>query len=139
MSIDYDDEWCDGKGNCFDDVLFGAALTNRPFMKDLNPINLMELEGFEVPDGKFPKEDSGYKQAWDSAYRCANCAFYREGTCLIVDGEIDEDHTSNFFQAIRNDSMSLDEEKAMNDFMRKLFIDDQIVQDRLLEIVEQVK
>lgn len=42
MSADFDWEWADPQGNKFSDVLFGGALTNRPFMKNLMPINLSE-------------------------------------------------------------------------------------------------
>lgn len=36
------DEWEDAQGNKHKDVLFGGALTNRPFMKNLVPLNLSE-------------------------------------------------------------------------------------------------
>lgn len=104
MSVDYSDEWCNNASPpvCFPNVLFGAALTNRPFMKNLSPIiNFSEM--FDVPPGKVEKEDAHYRMADDSMWRCTNCVFFRDGTCLVVDGEIDGDFTSNFFQPIRND------------------------------------
>lgn len=42
FSAEYADEWEDATGKKFVDVLFGGALTNRPFMKNLTPINLSE-------------------------------------------------------------------------------------------------
>jgi phage I-like protein len=42
FSPEFDWEWEDGKGNTFKDVLYGGALTNRPFLKTLVPINLSE-------------------------------------------------------------------------------------------------
>lgn len=36
------EEWEDNQGNKFSDVLFGGALTNRPFMKNMVPLNLSE-------------------------------------------------------------------------------------------------
>lgn len=42
FSIEFADEWEDPQGNKFNDVLVGGALTNRPFMKNLVPINLSE-------------------------------------------------------------------------------------------------
>lgn len=102
MSIEYDDDWCDAQGTCYEDVLFGAALTNRPFMKGLSPINFAELDdgAFDQPDGKYSQEDAKYRQARDSMYRCANCAFFQpgSGTCLTVDGDISPDYTSDFFK-----------------------------------------
>jgi len=43
FSPDYRDTWKDANGVEHQDVLFGGGLTNRPFLKDLNPINLSEL------------------------------------------------------------------------------------------------
>lgn len=42
FSAEFVDEWEDNQGNKFKDVVFGGALTNRPFMKNLTPINLSE-------------------------------------------------------------------------------------------------
>lgn len=42
FSIEFADEWEDPQGNKFNDVVVGGALTNRPFMKNLVPINLSE-------------------------------------------------------------------------------------------------
>lgn len=42
FSSEYEDEWTDSKGKKHTDVIFGGALTNRPFMKNLVPINLSE-------------------------------------------------------------------------------------------------
>ncbi len=42
FSIEFVDEWIDSQGKKFQDVVLGGALTNRPFMKNLVPINLSE-------------------------------------------------------------------------------------------------
>jgi hypothetical protein len=42
FSSEFDDEWEDPQGTMHKDVMFGGALTNRPFMKNLVPINLSE-------------------------------------------------------------------------------------------------
>lgn len=42
FSAEFFDEWKDPQGATFKDVVFGGALTNRPFMKNLVPINLSE-------------------------------------------------------------------------------------------------
>jgi len=42
FSAEFEDEWSDPTGNKFTDVMFGGALTNRPYMKNLAPINLSE-------------------------------------------------------------------------------------------------
>jgi hypothetical protein len=42
FSAEYRDKWTDQNGKEFQDVFFGGALTNRPFMKNLIPINLSE-------------------------------------------------------------------------------------------------
>lgn len=45
FSTEFADEWEDSQGNKFTDVVLGGGLTNRPFVKDLVPINLSELVG----------------------------------------------------------------------------------------------
>ncbi len=42
FSPEYMDEWLDSEGNAHKDVLFGGGLTNRPYMKDLLPLNFSE-------------------------------------------------------------------------------------------------
>lgn len=42
FSAEYHDKWKDAGGKEHQDVLFGGALTNRPYMKTLLPINLSE-------------------------------------------------------------------------------------------------
>jgi Mu-like prophage I protein len=42
FSAEYADEWEDPQGKKFKDVILGGALTNRPFMKNLVPLNLSE-------------------------------------------------------------------------------------------------
>jgi len=48
FSPEFNDQWQHPKtGETHKDVLFGGALTNRPFLKDLLPLNLSELFGSE--------------------------------------------------------------------------------------------
>lgn len=42
FSAEYHEKWTDSTGKTHNDVFFGGALTNRPFMKNLLPINLSE-------------------------------------------------------------------------------------------------
>lgn len=42
FSAEYQDKWTDAQGKEHADVFFGGALTNRPYMKNLLPINLTE-------------------------------------------------------------------------------------------------
>src|SRR6266536_122370 len=42
FSAEYHDKWKNSTGQEFQDVLFGGGLTNRPYMKNLLPINLSE-------------------------------------------------------------------------------------------------
>lgn len=42
FSAEFDGEWKNPEGKVFKDVFFGGALTNRPYMKNLVPINLAE-------------------------------------------------------------------------------------------------
>lgn len=42
FSLEFEDTWEDPQGQKFTDVVLGGALTNRPFMKNLVPINLSE-------------------------------------------------------------------------------------------------
>ena len=43
FSADYADEWTAPDGKVYQDVLNGGGLTNRPYMKNLIPVNLSEL------------------------------------------------------------------------------------------------
>jgi Mu-like prophage I protein len=43
FSPDFQDDWTDASGVKHEDVLFGGGITNRPFLKDLLPVNLSEL------------------------------------------------------------------------------------------------
>jgi phage I-like protein len=58
FSPEFDDEWEDAQGNKHQDVIFGGGITNRPFLKDLIPLNLSELS-FKEPieeEGMDPKK-----------------------------------------------------------------------------------
>jgi len=56
FSPEFADKWTHPKsGTEFVDVLRGGGLTNRPFLKDILPVNLSELS-FEIP-GKSKKEE----------------------------------------------------------------------------------
>jgi phage I-like protein len=48
FSSEVADEWEDAKGNKYKDVFFGGGITNRPYMKNLVPVNLSELR-FDSP------------------------------------------------------------------------------------------
>jgi hypothetical protein len=50
FSPEFQDEWTDATGMVHRDVLFGGGITNRPFLKDLLPVNLNELT-FEQKKG----------------------------------------------------------------------------------------
>jgi hypothetical protein len=52
FSAEYVDEMEDAQGNKFVDVVRGGGLTNRPFMKNLVPINLSEIGAEEFPPSK---------------------------------------------------------------------------------------
>lgn len=59
FSPEFDDEWTDAQGVKHTDVMFGGALTNRPFLKDLVPVNLSELVGDPPVVPNKPKEGDG--------------------------------------------------------------------------------
>jgi hypothetical protein len=52
FSPEFQDSWKDALGQTHQDVLFGGGITNRPFLKDLLPLNLSELSFNE------PKKES---------------------------------------------------------------------------------
>lgn len=43
FSSELADEWTDQSGKTYKDVVFGGGITNRPYMKNLVPLNLSEL------------------------------------------------------------------------------------------------
>jgi hypothetical protein len=56
FSPEFQTEWKDPQGNVHKDVLFGGGITNRPFLKDLLPLNLSELS-FAEPNAEEKKLD----------------------------------------------------------------------------------
>jgi hypothetical protein len=53
FSPEFTDEWVDPTGTKHTNVLFGGGITNRPFLKNLLPVNLSELT-FNQPEKKEP-------------------------------------------------------------------------------------
>jgi phage I-like protein len=66
FSPEFQDEWEHPQEGTFENVLFGGAITNRPFLKDIQPINLHEVirasEGGPVVDPKKLREMLGLKE-----------------------------------------------------------------------------
>lgn len=50
FSVEFLKEWANEKGEKLQDVILGGGLTNRPFLKDLVPVNLSEL--YDEDDNK---------------------------------------------------------------------------------------
>lgn len=58
FSPEFHDEWTHPKSSTkFKDVLFGGAITNRPFLKDILPINMSEV--FEATRLEEPQKQEG--------------------------------------------------------------------------------
>ena len=65
FSLEFADKWEDPQGKEFDDVVIGGALTNRPFMKNLVPINLSESvidNAFDLVSGITGKDVTSLKE-----------------------------------------------------------------------------
>lgn len=59
FSPEFQDHWTDAGGKMHQDVLFGGGITNRPFLKDLLPLNLSELsfaDNHDKEEGVDPKK-----------------------------------------------------------------------------------
>jgi hypothetical protein len=56
FSPEFDDEWVGPDGTKHQDVLFGGALTNRPFLKNLLPVNLSEITESTPQGGQMDPE-----------------------------------------------------------------------------------
>ena len=54
FSSEFVDEWVSETGQKFKDVILGGGLTNRPFLKNLLPVNLSEL----YPEGKEKEKEN---------------------------------------------------------------------------------
>jgi phage I-like protein len=60
FSPEFVDEWVNPQGQKFQDVLNGGGITNRPFLKDLLPLNLSELSfGDPVEESNNDPQDKG--------------------------------------------------------------------------------
>lgn len=59
FSTEYADRLEDNQGNVLEDVVLGGGLTNRPFMKNLAPINLSEVLGDDnnTQEGKMDRAE----------------------------------------------------------------------------------
>jgi len=55
LSADFYDKWTDQEGKVHKDVIAGAALTNRPFLKNMLPVNLSEILDTESEDSMDPE------------------------------------------------------------------------------------
>lgn len=103
LSPEFVDEWADADGSKYEDVLFGAALTNRPFLKDLMPIAASEdyvekikADSAKLHDGYFKIGDrvrqvTGSKvgQIKDSRGRAFGVKWDGSSeTSLVVDGDL---------------------------------------------------
>jgi len=51
FSAEFVDEWTDSLGTTHKDVLMGGGITNRPYMKNLLPVNLSELSFNQPAEG----------------------------------------------------------------------------------------
>lgn len=60
FSPEFLDEWTDAQGATHPDVLNGGAITNRPFLKDLVPLNLSEFS-LSVPPEEPERKDMDTK------------------------------------------------------------------------------
>lgn len=58
FSPEFASEWQDPKGVVHKDVLFGGGITNRPYLKNLLPLNLSELSFGEDGEGKVNPQDN---------------------------------------------------------------------------------
>lgn len=58
FSPEFADKWTrPSDKKVFTDVLFGGAITNRPFLKEIQPINLSDLPGHYTEQGDEPVEE----------------------------------------------------------------------------------
>jgi len=57
FSTEFADTLEDNTGNVFQDVVLGGGLTNRPFMKNLTPINLSEVVGNDAQEGTMDRAE----------------------------------------------------------------------------------
>jgi phage I-like protein len=62
FSPEFQTEWTDPQGRKHQDVLFGGGITNRPFLKDLLPLNLSELS-FAEPDKEMTLDPKKLRKA----------------------------------------------------------------------------
>lgn len=59
FSSELADEWTDQAGKVYKDVVFGGGITNRPYMKNLVPLNLSELTFADPKADPVPTDNKG--------------------------------------------------------------------------------
>jgi phage I-like protein len=72
FSPEYVDKWKHPDGRVFRDVLFGGALTNRPFLKGILPINLSEMVGEYDPSQSGEGSEGGNQVNREQLEQLAN-------------------------------------------------------------------
>lgn len=87
FSADFADEWTDAQGVVHKDVLLGGGLTNRPYMKNLVPVNLSELRFDEPPTQTAPpKGDEVDAKQLRAALGLSETATDAEVTAKLTEG-----------------------------------------------------
>lgn len=93
FSPEFFDKWTDSTGTVHRDVLAGGGITNRPFMKDLVPLNFSEFDGAQIIDKSYSYTDfdnsmvyrfhGGNEPAWETYTITTNKT--------VLDEEIEEE------------------------------------------------
>ena len=86
FSPEFHDEWTDSTGTKHKNVLFGGGITNRPFLKDLVPINFSET--FEVTER--PSTDKQEGTGMDPKQLRTKLGLPEDATDEQVDAKITE-------------------------------------------------
>ncbi|MFH1328641.1 MAG: phage protease [Candidatus Bathyarchaeota archaeon] len=121
ISGDFDYTWKDEETQkTFKNVLFGAALTNRPFIKGMSPINLSE----------FMKELSEDVNLRDSFQLAEDLIKLKEGDKVKTDAEI---------MAMKPEDMSPEEKKKYDELMKAKQDDMMLAKKKLAERAKVVK
>ena len=139
FSSEFVDEWKHPKtGQVFKNVLFGGAITNRPFIKDILPINLSELiiqpeVTLQLGDQMDPKLKANliklYKLNEDATDEEVLTAVSEEAD-LPDEEEVDDDETEDEDE----DEVQLSELAKSNPRLAKILADQKAMSDRMVQL-----
>lgn len=120
FSADFLDEWTDAAGQKHADVIAGGALTNRPFLKDLTPLNFDEfyfdISALDDKTTTIKLEDNRWVPETVDTPKGGNVDPKKLAEALSIQLEEDADEDKLFTEITKRETERENELKTLRDF-----------------------